>query len=125
MENGGAYHLEKQILASEVSEILQVEPSILTSLVNHGIVLPVNDPVGTGQFLWGAQEVFRAFVAVSMAHEFEEKYGTNFDYLKYDQINSRFLRRIRVKGKEIRKSEEWKEVAKRAAEHGLFFKEEY
>ena len=107
--------------------MLQVDHKVLINLVANGVVTPVESPENKSADLWGTNDIFRAYVGMHLINEFQNKYGMDFDHikLKYEQVNSDLLRTIRSKGKEIRKSEEWKEVAKRAAEHGLFFKEEY
>lgn len=125
MERKNPYNLEKYLTISSVAEILQIGMGTLAGVVEHGIVMPLRDPAEKNANLWGPEDVFRAFMGLHLASEFEAKYGRSYDYLKYQQVKSDLFRTIRVRGREILKSEEWGVVVKRAAKQGLFFKERF
>ena len=121
MERKNPYGLGKYLTVPHVAEILQVDTGTLTRIVEQGIVMPIHDPAVETPGLWGPGDIFRAFLGLRLAREFEARYGRSFDYLKYDEVRRDLFRTIRAKGQEILKSEEWGTVVKRAANEGLFF----
>lgn len=125
MERKNPYNLEKYLTIGRVAEILQVDLNALSRIVENGVVQPFHEPGAKSPNLWGQEEVLRSFFALRLIGEYKEKYGKMHPDYEYDQVNSDLLRIIRVRGREILKSEEWGVVVKRAAKQGLFFKERF
>lgn len=107
------------------ADILQVNFSTLSRMVANGIIQPLRQQDIDYSNLWGSREILRGFFALRLIAEFRQKYGKSQMGYEADQVKSDLLRTIRLRGPEIRESEGWKMVVKRAAGHGVFFKESF
>ena len=119
MERGESFVGLNYVGNSDAMKILGVTNMVLGELIRQGIVKPPHIPRSNGKNIWGAREIFRAFLALHLADEYKTKYGDVHGGYKFKQIRSDILSVERVRGRQFLESDEWAEVAIRAAERGL------
>jgi hypothetical protein len=119
MERGESCARLDYLTSKDVTEVLQVGNQFLQDILRNGLVKPPHVPRQNGKYLWGPQEIFRAFLSLRLTEEYKMKYGDRNVRSRYEQVRRDLLSAERVRGRELLESEEWKEVAIRAEERGL------
>jgi hypothetical protein len=124
MERESTCPAKEHLTSCGVAKILRVSVELLNAMVDNGVVRPLKEPMFNGKTLWGLEDVFRAYLALELRQEFRKKYKNTCGEWMFDEINRDILSVQRVRGPEIRKSDEWLAVLEKAAEQGLVIKEE-